>query len=173
MYCPNFSCIKFFLSLMLVNCFWQIFRKIYYFSQCFPVYLHHFHRLYLQFRSLYYSNPPIWPMELNFLKGSSIQTVYSIKLKFGMYIIRQHRTSLIDFGKCRKNEESINLSTPLIFKKKNFSLNFFALVIILTSNNSQSNVRNKLKICIQAIWEMNCAISWLNLRVYIEKIRFR
>ena len=42
-------------------------------------------------------------------------------------------------------------------------------VIFLTPNNSQTNVRNVMKICIQVIWEVNITISQSNLGVYIEK----
>ena len=45
----------------------------------------------------------------------------------------------------------LNSSTSLIFKKENFLLKNFALVITPTSNNSQTNVRNLVKICNQAI----------------------
>ena len=40
-------------------------------------------------------------MEWNSLKGSSIQTVHSIELKFGIYIISHHRTNLTDFCEYR------------------------------------------------------------------------
>ena len=40
-------------------------------------------------------------MGSNFLKGSNIQMVNSIKLKLGMYIIGQNRTNAIDFDDCR------------------------------------------------------------------------
>ena len=61
-------------------------------------------------------------------------------------------------------------STPLIFKRKNFSLKKkLALITISTSNNFQTNVRNVEKICIQTILEVNFTISLSDLGVYIEK----
>ena len=41
------------------------------------------------------------------------------------------------------------------------------------SNNSETNVRNIMKICFQAICEVNFTISLSNLWVYIEKIKVR
>ena len=40
-------------------------------------------------------------MESNYLKGSSIQTVHLLELKFGMCIINHHQTQPSDFGVCR------------------------------------------------------------------------
>ena len=40
------------------------------------------------------------PIESNTLKGSSIQTMHWIELKFGIYIIGHHRTNPIDFDEC-------------------------------------------------------------------------
>ena len=67
------------------------------------------------------------------------------------------------------------------FKRKVFLLkissiekiNILALAIIPTSNNSQTNVRNVVKICFQVIWEVNFTISLKTLWVYIEKIKVR
>ena len=42
-------------------------------------------------------------MELNFLKCSNIQTVYSIELKIGMYIVGHRPIYCIDFGEFRIN----------------------------------------------------------------------
>ena len=57
-------------------------------------------------------------------------------------------------------------STPLIFKRKFF---FHKIRIIPTSNNSQTNVRNVVKICFLAICEVSFTISLKNLVGYIEK----
>ena len=59
--------------------------------------------------------------------------------------------------------------TALIFKRKTFLLKNRISYITPTSNNSQTNVRNVVKICIQAIRAMNFTISLPNLLVYIEK----
>ena len=49
------------------------------------------------------------------------------------------------------NEESINfMHTTKVYEKK-LSCQTLALVIISTSNNAETNVRNVVKICIQAI----------------------
>ena len=40
-------------------------------------------------------------IESNTLKGSSVQTMHSIELKFGTYIIGHHRTNPVDFDECR------------------------------------------------------------------------
>ena len=42
-------------------------------------------------------------MELNSLKCSSIQTVHSIELKFGMHIVVHRLIYYVDFGKFRMN----------------------------------------------------------------------
>ena len=44
------------------------------------------------------------------------------------------------------------------------------LFAILMSKNSQNDVRNVVKICIQAIWVLNFMISLSKLGIYIEKI---
>ena len=63
-------------------------------------------------------------------------------------------------------------STPFIFKRKNFLLKI-SPAIIPTPNNCQTNVRNVVKICFQAIWEVKFTISLSCLGVYIEKIKVR
>ena len=42
-------------------------------------------------------------MESNSLKGSSIQTVHSIVLKFDLYVTEHHLTYSIDFSKFKIN----------------------------------------------------------------------
>ena len=42
-------------------------------------------------------------MESNSLKGSSIQTMHSIELQFGMYITGHRRTNPIAFGERQMN----------------------------------------------------------------------
>ena len=42
-------------------------------------------------------------MELNALRGSSIETLHSIELKFDMYIMYHSPTYCIDFGEFRIN----------------------------------------------------------------------
>ena len=44
-----------------------------------------------------------------------------------------------------------------------------ALAIVHTSNNSQTNIKNVVKICFQAILELNFTIPLKHLRVSIEK----
>ena len=63
-------------------------------------------------------------------------------------------------------------STPVIFKSKNFLVKN-SLVIIPTSNNSRTNEKNDLKICIQAILAANVKIASSIFKVYIEKIKIR
>ena len=71
------------------------------------------------------------------------------------------------------DEESVQfIHTTNIQEKKLFSQKL-ALVIIPTSNNSQTNVRNVVKIRFYAISELSSPISLKNLRVYIEKIKVR
>ena len=41
------------------------------------------------------------PMESNSLRGYSVQTVHSVKLKFSMYIINHPLTFCIDFDELR------------------------------------------------------------------------
>ena len=43
------------------------------------------------------------PMESNSLKCSSIQTVHSVELKIGLYILRHRPRYCIDFGEFRNN----------------------------------------------------------------------
>ena len=52
------------------------------------------------------------------------------------------------------------------------SISYFA-AILLKPNNSQTNVRNVVKICFQAICEVNFTILLKNLEAYIEKIKVR
>ena len=61
---------------------------------------------------------------------------------------------------------------PLIFKRKKFHVKN-SLAIIPTPNNSQTIVRNIVKICFWAICEVNFTISLKKLGVYIKKIRVR
>ena len=69
------------------------------------------------------------------------------------------------------DEETIYfIHTTKIYEKKLFSY-ILALAIIPTSNNFQTNLRNVLKICFQAICEVNFTISLKNLGVYVEKIK--
>ena len=56
-------------------------------------------------------------------------------------------------------------------QKKNLSSWKLALAIISSSNNIRTNVRNVVKICIQAIWEVKFTISLKDLGIYIEKIK--
>ena len=62
------------------------------------------------------------------------------------------------------------IHTTFIWDKKVSSQNF-ALAIIPMSNNSQTNDRNVVKICFQAICEVNFTISLKKLGIYIEKIK--
>ena len=67
------------------------------------------------------------------------------------------------------NEENVKfIHTPKI-KEKNFSSKNLASVIIPTSNNSQTNFRNIVKISFCATREVNFTILLKNLGVYIEK----
>ena len=62
-------------------------------------------------------------MESNSLKCSSIQTVHSIELRFGMYIIRHRPIYCVDFGEFRINnflQESKNDSYPLQPMESNY-----------------------------------------------------
>ena len=67
----------------------------------------------------------------------------------------------------------LSTCTPLTFKTKNLSFYTLALVIIPTSNNSQINVRNGMKICFLVTGEVNFTILLKNLGVYTEKIKVR
>ena len=53
--------------------------------------------------------------------------------------------------------------TPLIFRRKNISFVKLTLARISTSNNSQTNVRNVVKICLEAVSEVNFMISLKNV----------
>ena len=43
------------------------------------------------------------PMELNALRGSSIETLHSIELKFDVYIIAHCPTYCVNFGEFKSN----------------------------------------------------------------------
>ena len=66
------------------------------------------------------------------------------------------------------SEENVNFIHTTKIEQKNFSCKNLALAIIPTSNNSQTNDRNVMKICFQAICEVNFD-SVENLGVYVEK----
>ena len=65
-------------------------------------------------------------------------------------------------------EENVNFIHTTNSLEENFSPLKLALAIIPTSNNSQTNVRNIVKIC-----EMNFTISLKNFGGYIENIKCR
>ena len=54
----------------------------------------------------------------------------------------------------------------LVFEEKVFPLKF-------SHYNLKTNVRNVVKICFQAIWEVNFTTSLKNVGAYIEKIKVR
>ena len=53
------------------------------------------HRFLQEYKKVSYT---LRPMVSNSLKCSTIQTMHSIELKFGMHIIGHHRTKATDFG---------------------------------------------------------------------------
>ena len=55
------------------------------------------------YRSTKKNSYTLRPMEPNSLKCSSIQTVHSIELKFGMHIIVHRLIHCVDFGEFRMN----------------------------------------------------------------------
>ena len=71
------------------------------------------------------------------------------------------------------NEENVNFIHTTNISEKYFSSLNIALAVIPTSNNSQTNVRNVVKICFQAIGESNFTILTKNSGVYFEKIKVR
>ena len=71
------------------------------------------------------------------------------------------------------NEENVNFIHTTKIKEKNFSSQNLTLAVIPTSNNSQTNDRNDMKICFWANCEVNFKISLKYLGVYTEKIKVR
>ena len=97
---------------------------------------------------------------------------------FNVYPQIFERNHKVHFSNCLETNFSIffTLIWELLdvgFKRENFLLKNSHLAIIPTSNNSQTNVRNGVKICFQAIWEVIFTIPLKNLGVYIEKIKVR
>ena len=64
---------------------------------------------------------------------------------------------------------SFNFIHTTFIQEKKVSFQNIALAIIPMPNNSQTNDRNVVKICFQAICEVNFTISLKHLGVYIEK----
>ena len=69
------------------------------------------------------------------------------------------------------NEENVNFIHTTKIEEKFFSSQNFALAIIPASNNSQTNDRNVVKICFQAICEVNFKISLKNLGFILKKLK--
>ena len=68
---------------------------------------------------------------------------------------------------------SFNFIHTTNIKEKKLSSYILGLAIIPTCNNSQTNVRNVVKACFLALWEVNFTISLKKIGVYIEKIKVR